>query len=651
MTALFQKLSSYASIWTLCLICLLAFSLMLWGALTDAAITDELAHIPAGYGYVRDLDYRLNPEHPPLVKAISALPLLFLNPNFPTEDSAWTNDVNGQWAMGAKFLYESGNDADQIIHWARIGPILLTILLIYLIYVWSRELLGGWWALLPAFLFALSPTVLAHGHYVTTDIGAAFGVVLSAYYFIKFLHHPARKNLIYAGLAFGVAQIAKFSAALIVPYFTVLIFIFYLAEALRNCEIQNAWGRFLHFLRTCVRAAKHLIIIFAIGYIFVVYPVYFLFTINYPIAKQAADTEFILGSFAGGPTATGATCEGVRCLADLNIWMAKNPVLKPFAEYMLGILMVLQRASGGNTNYFLGEVSASGSHWYFPITYLLKEPLPVLIAVFLALLYTLAGIVKKIRDQGLRARDYFLNYLGVSFTEFSMFVFIVIYWAWSIRSPLNIGFRHLLPTMPFIYILTTGVAKRWVVKFEFPKTNTIFDLIKAGSRTIFIAFLKYLFLILLLFWFAAGTLFAAPYFLSYFNEVGGGVNSGYRYVTDSNYDWGQDLVRLKNFIIAHPEIDKIAVDYFGGGSQKYYLGARGEGWWSARGNPTDVGIHWLAISVNTLQGAIQPLAVGQQRKPEDEYRWLTELRPQKPGTGNVPEPDFKAGTSIFIYKL
>ena len=47
----------------------------------------------------------------------------------------------------------------------------------------------------------------------------------------------------------------------------------------------------------------------------------------------------------------------------------------------------------------------------------------------------------------------------------------------------------------------------------------------------------------------------------------------------------------------------------------------------------------------------QPLAPGQQRNPEDEYRWLIQLRPQSSGLGNVPQPDYRAGTSIFIYKL
>ncbi|MBI1838699.1 MAG: hypothetical protein HYR95_00105, partial [Candidatus Colwellbacteria bacterium] len=154
--------------WILAVLMITSFSIMVSVSQKESAIMDELAHIPAGYSYVKYLDYRLNPEHPPLIKMLAGLPLLYLNPTFPLESSAWKTDVNGQWEAGTKFLYESGNNADTIIRWARLGPMLVTLVLIFFIYLWSKELMGSWWALLPAGLFALSPTVLAHGHYVTT---------------------------------------------------------------------------------------------------------------------------------------------------------------------------------------------------------------------------------------------------------------------------------------------------------------------------------------------------------------------------------------------------------------------------------------------------------------------------------------------------
>ncbi|MDP2598842.1 MAG: glycosyltransferase family 39 protein [Candidatus Liptonbacteria bacterium] len=663
--SIFEIGSSFGAAWVLILICITSFSFMLWGAFHDAAITDEVAHIPSGYGYVHNFDYRLNPEHPPLVKALAAFPLLFINPDFPTNDPAWTTDVNGQWVMGGKFLYGSpANDATEIVRLARIAPILLTILLIVLIYFWSRKLMGDWWGLVPAFLFALSPTIIAHGHYVTTDIGAAFGIVLATYCFMRFLHHPSRHNLLYAGLAFGVAEITKFSAVLLVPYFIVLIIIFYAASAMRDWNQTEASDRRKRFAIRAWRYAKSVIIIFFIGYALIVYPVYAIFTANYPVAKQVSDTTDILKTFAGGPTPAGTRCVFMRCVANLNIGMAGNALTRPLAHYMLGVLMVLQRADGGNTNYFLGTVSNRGSRLYFPIVYLLKEPLPVLIMIFVGIFLVLRNIVKKIKDRGSRIKENALNYLSLNFTEFSLFLFIVLYWAWSMKSPLNIGVRHLITTIPFIYMLTAGVWKRWVTKIDWDRAAPAADMLKNGMRQLARVSLKYIFLVLLLVWSAGATAFAAPYFLSYFNELGGGTSGGYRYVTDSNYDWGQDLLELQSWLGKHAEIDKIAVDYFGGGNAHYYLGDKEIDWWSAKGNPStsfprsDSGqagqaqpIHWLAVSINSLEGQTQPLVGDLTRNQVDEYRWLTELRPPLPGMGNVPAPDYRVGTTLFVYKL
>ncbi|MEE8131444.1 MAG: glycosyltransferase family 39 protein, partial [Candidatus Paceibacterota bacterium] len=526
------------------------FGLMLNASVQESATMDELAHIPAGYGYVRYLDYRLNPEHPPLVKAISAAPLLFLDIEFPLNKTSWQQDVNGQWTAGTQFLYELGNDADKIINWVRLGPMLLTIILVVFIYVWARELIGRWWALLPTFLFSLSPTVLSHGHYVTTDMGAALGIFLATYYFIKFLFKPSRKHLIWAGLAFGIAQLMKFSAVLLIPFFIFLIIIFFIWKI--NLEPRKV---VLH----AFKYAGWLIAIFIIGYA-LVYAAYFLFTFNYPVEKQISDTEFILSSFAGGPDPTIETCNSLRCLAEVNIYMAGNKVLRPVGQYMLGVLMVIQRSGGGNTAYFLGEVSASGWWNYFPVVFALKESIPSLILIGLAFLLGSWSIIKKLKIQNSKFKI-FMDYLGTHFAEFSMLAFVIFYWLYSIKSPLNIGIRHILPTMPFIYILSAGALKKWVNRETTESenlwkriTNVVLNFIKSSFKSVVIA--------VLIIWYLIEVLFAFPYYISYFNQFGGSTENGYQYVVDSNYDWGQDLKRLKKFTEENlAPNEKIAVDY------------------------------------------------------------------------------------------
>ena len=644
---IFQKISPRAAGFVLALICLVSFGLMLFASRTDSAIDDELAHIPAGYGYVHNLDYRLNPEHPPLVKALAMLPVLFLNPNFPTDaTSVWQTEINGEWDQGYQFLYNTGNNANEIIQTARIMPIILTILALLLVYFFAKRLMGPWWALLPAFLFGLSPTMLAHGHYVTTDVGAAFGILLATYFFTRLIESPSTKNIWLAGIAFGIAQLTKFSTPFLVPLFVFVLFALWIRDMFLKSrrEMLAAGWRYL----------KILIFILLIGYLCIVYPIYFLFTANYPIAKQISDTTSILASFANGPTPAGQMCHGMRCLADLDIWMSKSPVLRPFAQYTLGVLMVLQRVGAGNTIYFMGRVVGSGGWIYFPLLFLLKEPLPTILIVATALILALWWMWKKARASHGRVLGNISDYISVNFAEFTMASFVVLYGGYAVHSSLNLGVRYLIPIIPFIFILSAGVWKKWVMHFDLSRAATTFDMAAAMAKSVAVSLVKYSILVILLAWLFCETLFAAPYFLSYFNEIGGGVANGYHYATDSNYDWGQDLLRLQAWVSAHPEVDKIAVDYFGGGNPKYYLGAKEIDWSSSKGDPTDQNIHWLAVSVNTLEIATQPLAQGQTRSASDSYSWLTALWQPQPGMGNIPfsaTSTIRIGTSIFVYHL
>jgi len=585
----------------------------------ESPIMDELAHIPAGYSYVRFFDYRLNPEHPPLMKALSGLPLLFFDLSFPTDHESWTQDVNGQWSAGNLFIFHSNNNnAELIISWSRLFPIILTLLLIFLVFWWSRELMGSWWALAPTFLTAVSPHILSHGHYVTTDIGAALGFIAGLYFFVRFLKNPSWKNTGLAGLFWGLAQLTKFSIILLIPIFVLtLIAAWWMKTREKGSRVFGSASLKLFWVYI-----RGFVAILVVG-IVVVWMTYALFTIHYPPERQLSDTSFILGSFAGGDQGLGLVqCTpqhlSLRCLAEIDIWMSDKPTLQGLGQYILGVLMVMQRSSGGNTAYFLGEVGASGWWYYFPVVFLLKESIPALLALIIGISLAFWRFLAR-KKESLLSRFY--SYLSLNLAEFSMMVLVIVYWIYSIRSPLNIGFRHILPTIPFLYILSVGSIKRWKPSLR----NTATKKILMGT---------------ILLWVGIESIIAYPFFLSYFNEIGGGVKNGYQYVTDSNYDWGQDLARLQTFVKEN-RIDKIAVDYFGGGDVLYYLGENGVLWSSSKGDPRDEGIRWLAVSINTLQGAKAEPSPGFERKQEDEYLWLEDYK----------NPYARAGTSIFIYHL
>lgn len=563
----------------------------------ESAIMDEVAHIPAGYSYLTQKDMRLNPEHPPLLKDLAAIPLLFIKGiNFPDTLKSWTSEINSQWDFGFKFLYESGNDADKIIFWSRIPMLLLLILLGFFIYRWTKELYGKLPALLAIFLFSFSPTFLAHARYVTTDVGAAFAFFFASYFFIKYLKNPCGKNLIWAGISFGIAQLIKFSLVLLIPYFGILLLIWIYVGG------RTSSGRF--DLKKSLGFIFKFILILVIGCL-LIYPVYLFHVANYPAEKQISDINFIASQFPFKPA------------GNLVIWMSKQPILKPYAQYLFGLFMVFQRATGGNTTFFLGEVTNKGWLSYFPIVYAIKEPLVLHILTIIVLLFLAwPARHRKPLAQALRAGRLFI---AKYFVEISMLIFLAIYWIVSIKSNLNIGVRHILPTFPFVYILISGQIKRI---FEYIKNKKFF-----GPCIAVFAFLMA--------WYTCSSISIFPNYLTYFNELVGKAKNGYVYVTDSNLDWGQDLKRLAKWVDEN-NIQKIKIDYFGGATAKYYLGDKVEEW-HADYDPKNAKGSWLAISATFLQ---QNRAIPTKgfEKRTDYYLWLNQYQPKA-----------VIGNSIFVY--
>ena len=214
-----NRLSSRLAVLIIASACGLAFA----SAWDDAPVFDEVAHIPAGYSYVVRHDNRLNPEHPPLVKDLAGLALLPLGLHqtaFETGSRTW--GVNDEWDFGRILMFSSGNDADRILRAARLPMLAFLALSAGLVHSLARQLYGRLAALIALCLFAFSPTVLAHGRLVTTDMAALAGVLLTTRCYLAFLERQRPAELLRAAAAFGIAQVTKFSALLLIPYLLLL---------------------------------------------------------------------------------------------------------------------------------------------------------------------------------------------------------------------------------------------------------------------------------------------------------------------------------------------------------------------------------------------------------------------------------------------
>src|SRR5205814_1273822 len=93
-------------------------------------------------------------------------------------------------------------------------------------------------------------------------------------------------------------------------------------------------------------------------------------------------------------------------------------------------------------------------------------------------------------------------------------------------SGMNIGVRHILPVYPFLMVLAGWAAWR---------------LIEHRRAWVYV-------IVGLLFFSAVSSIRAYPSYLAYSNELWGGPSQTYRYLSDSNADWGQQLKATKKYL-------------------------------------------------------------------------------------------------------
>lgn len=282
--------------------------------------------------------------------------------------------------------------------------------------------------------------------------------------------------------------------------------------------------------------------------------------------------------------------------------LGESGPLVPASPYLRGVQAILGFAGGGRPGYLLGQVGTEGWWYYFPVAFAVKTPLATLVGVLVAPVLMLRH----------PARD-----------DLFLLTPPLLFFLASTGTRLNLGYRHLLPILPFLFVHLARLSK----SPRHPVTQS-------PNRV------QHLPSILLSLWLALATLRIYPHFLAFFNPLGGGPEEGWRVLADSNIDWGQDLkglqawmeregveqVRLAWFGSARPEYYGIAYELLPGVPYGFIL------WENPPFNPEDPEPGVYAISVSNLVGVALP--------SPDLYAWFRDR-----------EPGAKIGYSVFIYRV
>jgi hypothetical protein len=239
-------------------------------------------------------------------------------------------------------------------------------------------------------------------------------------------------------------------------------------------------------------------------------------------------------------------------------------------------------------------ISDRGWWYYYPIAFLVKTSLPLLLLLGLAF------------SRGKLDRD-----------ELALVVPAAIFFVFAMCQSLNLGIRYLLPIYPLLIVFVgRALTRPWPAQWgAWPRRAVL----------------------VLLAWCVIEAAAYAPSYLAYFNELAGGPSRGGRIVADSNLDWGQDLPALAAWQRAHPAAAPLHFAYFGPADVSRYgvecerlpdIGPQDSPQppdWDAPESQPPTG--WIAISANCLTLLTA-------------YRWLQAYQPVD-----------RAGYSILIYHI
>ncbi len=448
---------------------------------------DEDDHLYAGYMSWTTGDFGLNPEHPPLVKMLAALPLLPMQLKMPVLQNR--NFKHEAFLGGKEFVFQ--NDADTMLFRARMAASLLTVLMAWLVFAAAREMFGTTAGFIALGLLVFDPNLLAHGALVTTDAGLSCFLLATVYAFYRYVKQPSLERVLLVGLAAGLALASKHTGILVFP---TLLLLAICEWTLRRRERRGGpAGR--GDGHDAVRLALALAVVTALS-LTLLWGAY-----GFRYAARPAGLQL------NPPSAEYIQQLARPHEAKLLATVARFHLLPE--SYIYGLADVRMIADF-YSSYLFGVTYPHGVWFYFPAAIAIKSTLPFLLLLGIAIWAIAAGRFRPWRE---------IWFLAVP---------AAFYLAVAMSSHMNIGVRHILPVYAFLTTLIGGAAAA---------------LVRQNRRWLYV-------IATLLVFQAVTSLQVFPDYIAYSNELWGGPKNTWKLLSDSNADWGQQLKAAKKYLDA-----------------------------------------------------------------------------------------------------
>ena len=501
---------------------LLILFLNIASAVQKTIVFDEVAYIPEGYlALTKGLFF--SDDNPPLIKMLSAAPLLFLNLRLPADyyDLYLHNEF---MKFGAHFLYEANHHAALITFLARLLPMMLSLVLAFFVYRWAKELYGFKAGVFALILYTFSTNILAESMLATTDFGATVFMFITLYFLWKYLKTRKWLFVFLIGLFFGLANITKLTGVFLLP-----IIVFFLCLDLARVYV-TAKTHHINSLRDT--AIRHLYALIIIGVItIVIINAGFLFQGTFtPLGKSLANdpAQYFDKEVFNSQRLSETNSLGIPLVQKISyVYMEHVPLLLPY-PYLKNFVGALKKNSeplfwGGFMN---GQLNERGDNkWYYIENFFIRTPIAFLLLFVMSLFFIKPG---SWRDE--------LILLAIPIVIFGYFT----------QGNMWSGVRYMLPLFPFLFVSCSKIT------INFKKNKVV-----------------YIISMLLLVWFILASLSVFPHYLTYYNEAVGGPSQGYHYFTGAAFDIGQNLGLLAAYA-EKQNLGHIKLAYFGEADPSYY---------------------------------------------------------------------------------
>jgi len=577
----------------------------------DSITYDEISHLTSGMSYLLTGDFRLGPEHPPLAKMWVAWPNLLTEQKWPSPYSKqWQKGY--VWQVGRTWFYDL-IDGEHLLILSRCMMVILLSATCVCIYAIGRRLFGPGAGLLALLLAALSPTLLAHGRLVTTDLPATLCMLLILITFARLVDCITWPRILIFSVTLSASSLTKFSWPLIIPALAIMAIIAVCRNKPFICPLLGKT-----FKQKDIKSRRQRLFIMAGIWIVAAAIVWLSIWTCYgwqfsPFRGSDRDKAMMMAVSAPGkpyPADMGQAWQSV--LRDSDGKLLKGPVpafvrwgrnyrLLPEA-YLYGIAFT-NKTTRTRSAYLNGRISNTGFLAYFPTAFAIKTPVAVM-------LLFLAGVVVLIMNFKKLVRDYPL-FIGLA-------AFAVLYALFAVTANINIGHRHILPVYPLLFVVA-GASAVWLKA-------------RPGRWLIGMAVV----------WLAAVNIWIHPHYLSYFNELIGGPTNPTRYgfecqMLPSSWNFGKPAdLSAGTYAISVTRLLGV-----------YYPMARDSFW----NNPTNKRSYKLLTDILAGTATSQPSNLTPQQKTQLNRQYGLLAKAKVINQLRHREPDERVGYSLFIYRL